>query len=60
MLDEFDDLAFGDAADLIEIEASFALEVFGRFGGTEECVGDHRDGGDSCSAHAQRYFQIGE
>ena len=29
MLDDVDDLAFGDAADLIELKATLALDIFG-------------------------------
>jgi hypothetical protein len=60
MLDDVDDLAFGDAADLIELKAAFALDVFGWFSGAKESVGNHRYGCDGGNAHPERYFQIGE
>ena len=60
ILDEIDDLAFGDAADLIELKAALPLDVFGWFRGAKERIGDHRNGGDGGHSHTQRNFQIGE
>ena len=60
VLDDVDDLAFGDAADLIELKAALPLDVFGWFRGAKERIGDHRNGGDGGHSHTQRNFQIGE
>ncbi len=60
MFDDVNNLTFGDAADLVELQAALALDVFGRFGGAKESVGHHRDGGDGGDSHTKRYFQIGE
>jgi hypothetical protein len=60
MLDDIDDLAFGDATDLIELKTAFALEVFWRLGWTKECIRNHRDSGDRGSNHSHGNFQIGE
>ena len=56
MLDYIDNLAFGDAADLIELKAALAFEIFWRLSRTEECVGDHRNRGDRGGDHAHGNF----
>ena len=43
VLDEFDDLAFGDATNLIQMQAALAFGFFGIFGRAEKSVSDHRD-----------------
>src|ERR1700722_1992551 len=60
VLDDVDDLAFGDAADLIELKATLTLEVFGWFRGPKERVGNNCDRGDGGHSHTQRNFQISE
>ncbi len=44
MFDDVDDLAFGDSADLIELKAAPAFEVFRSLRRTEESVSDHAHG----------------
>ena len=61
MLGEFDDLAFGDAADLIQVQAALALDVFGSSVRAKKCVGDHGDRGDRGAAPWPAItFPIGE
>jgi hypothetical protein len=56
--DKLDHLAFGDAADLIEMQAALALDFFGLFRGAEKGVSDHGDGGKGSATHGQQQFPI--
>src|SRR5262249_15318328 len=58
MLRQFDDLAFGDAANLIQVQAAFSLHGLGLLGGTEKRVGNHGHGGPRGAAHGQRPFSL--
>ena len=60
ILDEVHDLAFGNAADLIEMEAALAFLGFGILGGAEKSVNNHGDGGDSCAPHDKHKLPIGK
>jgi hypothetical protein len=48
---ELDHLAFGNAADLIQVQATLALDVFGIFRRTKKGVGNHSDGGYGGATH---------
>jgi hypothetical protein len=58
MRDQFDDLAFSDAADLIQVQAALALNFFRIFRGPKESVSNHDDGGNSGTTHRQHEFPI--
>jgi hypothetical protein len=47
MRDEFDDLAFRDAADLVQMQAALALDFLRVFRGAKKSVCNHQDGGNS-------------
>src|SRR6267154_608312 len=50
MRDQLDDLAFGDAADLIQVQAALTLNFFRILRGTKKGISDHDDGGTSRAA----------
>ena len=52
-LDQIHDLPFGNAADLVQMEAALAFRFFGILRGTEERIGDHGQCGDRRSTHGQ-------
>jgi len=57
---ELDDLTLGDAADLIQVQATLALDVFRIFRWTKKCVGNHPDGRlRAAPTHRQHEFPIG-
>jgi hypothetical protein len=60
MLGELHDLALGDAADLIEMEAPFALDVFRGLRRPEESVSDHGQSRDRRATHRNDEFPIRE
>jgi hypothetical protein len=60
MLDEFDNLPFGDASNLIQVQAPLALGLFGIHGGAHEGIGNHGDGSDCGAAESEREFPIGQ
>jgi hypothetical protein len=51
MLSEFYDLAFSDAANLIQMKAALAFLRFQIHGGTEEGIGDHGQSGKGRASH---------
>jgi hypothetical protein len=51
MLRKFDDLPFGDAPNLIQVQATFALSVFGMFRGSKESISDHGNRRDRSDTH---------
>jgi hypothetical protein len=60
MLDELDNLAFGDASNLIQVQAPLALGLFGVHGGAYEGIGNHGDGSDCGATEGKREFPIGQ
>jgi hypothetical protein len=60
MLGQFDDLPFGDSADLIEVQAALALGFFRINRGTKKCVGDHHDSRDGDSSNGSDQFPIND
>src|SRR5207245_1913949 len=60
ILDEVHDLAFGDAADLVQMEPALALFGFGILGGAEKSVNNHGDSGDGRAPHDKHKLPIGK
>ena len=58
MRDKFDDLAFRDAADLIQVQAALAFDFLGIFHRTKKSVGDHGDSGNRGATHGEKEFPI--
>src|SRR5262249_41645728 len=58
MLGKFHNLPFGDASNLIQVQASFALDVFGMFRGPKESISDHGNRRDRSNAHREDEFPI--
>ncbi len=53
VLDELNDLPFGNAADLVQVEAALAFLFFGIRRGTQESISDHRQRGDQRATHGE-------
>src|SRR6202140_4180123 len=60
VLDELDDLPFGNAADLVQMEAALAFLFFGIQGGTQESISDHGQRGYQRATHGEQQFPIGK
>ena len=60
VLGQLDDLPFGDAANLIEMQAALALGFIGIDGRTEKSVGDHGERGDRRTPHSQHKLPFSE
>jgi hypothetical protein len=58
MLGEFHDLPFRDSPNLVQVQAAFALRVFGMFCGPQESVSDHGNRRDRSDPHRQDKFPI--
>ncbi len=58
VLDEFDDLPFGNAADLIQMEPPLAFLFFGIHSRTQERINDHGQRSDRRATHRKHYFPI--
>src|SRR5580704_5980568 len=58
MRDQLNNLTFGNAADLVQVQPALALDFLRIFRGTKKGVGDHADGGNSSTAHSQHEFPI--
>jgi hypothetical protein len=56
--DEFNNLAFRDATDLIQVQATFPLDVFGFFRRTKKRIRNHPDGGYGGATHREHEFPI--
>jgi hypothetical protein len=53
VLDELDDLPFGNAADLIQMQAALAFRFFGVRSGTEEGISNHGQRGERRATHGE-------
>ena len=60
MLNKFDDLAFGNSANLVQMKTAFALRFFRVYRGVEECVSDHGQRSDGSPANGQHKFPVSE
>ena len=60
MLDKLDNLALCDAANLVQMQAAFALGLFGIDRRTNKCKRDHGQRGDGCTDQREEEFPIGE
>src|SRR5439155_19348377 len=60
MFDELNDLPFGNAADLVQMEPPLALLLFGIHGGTEESISDHCQRSDCRTTHGEHYIPLGK
>jgi hypothetical protein len=58
MRDELDYLAFGDAADLIQMQAALALDFFGFLGGPKKGISNHGEGGKRGATHGEQQFPV--
>jgi hypothetical protein len=56
--DEFNDLAFRYAADLIQVQAALAFDFLGIFRGTKKSVRNHQDGRNRGATHHEDKFPI--
>jgi hypothetical protein len=60
LLDEVDDLALSDAANLIQMKAALAFLGFRVHGRAEKGVNNHGNGGKGRATHGQHEFPIGK
>src|SRR5215510_5461921 len=60
MLDQINNLAFGDTANLIEMKAALLFLLFGIQRRAEKRIDNHGDGGDGRPGHSEDKFPIGE
>ena len=58
VLDKLNDLAFGNSANLIQVQAAFAFCFIGVDRGAKKGVGDHSDGGDCRGSHAEQKLPV--
>src|ERR1700730_2951498 len=58
MLGEFNNLALGDASDVVQMQPAFSLHCLGSFRRTRKCVPDHRYRDYRGGHHSQHNIQI--